>query len=529
VLEQREIRPLAALAMALALAGNGCVGAAPRLGESAASPVPIVGRANDSASTPGSFPAAASSPENAESGGTFPGSVILGSPTDSSVVVSVAAGWPLEVSVQHGPASGRYTAQSSPILLDGGIPAEITLTGLQPDAAWYYRVRYRAPGAGEYLAATEATFHTQRARGASFTFAVEADPHVGLDDKASPDLFRQELANVRDAQPDFLVDLGDTFMGDKVAREGSPVAAAYAGLRDYFGISGPSVPLFLVNGNHDGEAGWSLAGGEGSVAAQATSARRAYYPNPAPEGFYAGGATGAASALRDSLYAWEWGDALFVVLDPYSATGRKPGPDGDLWDWTLGEVQYRWLAEVLRASASPYKFVFSHHLIGDVRGGIEQAGGFEWGGRDADGTPAFDKRRSGWGLPIHDLLVQYGVTIFFQGHDHLYAREELDGVVYQTVPQPATAGGDPGRMAREYGYQSGVVLGSPGHLEVKVATEGVTVDYVHASTGADDRSGFANKVVVYSYSIPRRSAVVPAAGSVTTAALDSTGLPGWRH
>jgi hypothetical protein len=40
-------------------------------------------------------------------------------------------------------------------------------------------------------------------------------------------------------------------------------------------------------------------------------------------------------------------------------------------------------------------------------------------------------------LPIHQLSVDNSVTVFFQGHDHLFARQELDGVVYQSLPNPA--------------------------------------------------------------------------------------------
>jgi hypothetical protein len=512
VVERRGVRSLGALALALALAGGGCAG-----GPVGSGPTP---RSATPAATPLTHPAAVTPSGKATSVGSFPGTIILGSPTRTSILVSVAASLPLELYVEHGPASGGYTARTPPTPTQGGIPAEIALTGLEPDAAWFYRVRYRAPGGGDYLAAPEASFHTQRSVSCTFTFAVEADPHIGLDEKASPELFRQELANVRAAQPDFLVDLGDTFMGDKVARDGTRIASTYSELRDYFAIAGPSVPLFLVNGNHDGEAGWSMAEGEGSVAAQAASARRTYYPNPQPEGFYAGGASAAATGLRDSSYAWEWGDALFVVLDPYSATARKPGPNGDLWDWTLGEAQYRWLAEVLRTSTRPYKFVFSHHIIGDVRGGIEWAGMYEWGGNGADGIDAFDDQRPGWGTPIHDLFVKYGVTIFFQGHDHLYVRQELDGVVYQEVPQPATQGGDPQRMAAEYRYLSGDILGSPGHLEVTVAGTRVTVAYVHTGAGAGDRSGYANGDVVHTYTIPRPAGAVAAASPSAAVALD---------
>jgi hypothetical protein len=525
---QSEIRSLAALALAVAMAGGACGGGAAGSGASATSPVPTIGRATGAPVAPTTVPAAASSPESTRPDDAFPGTLILGSPTADSVIVSVAAPSSLEVYVEHGPASGGYTTRTSPALLEGGIPVEIALTGLGSDAAWFYRVRYRPAGSGDYLAAPEASFHTQRGAGSAFTFAVEADPHIGLDQKASPELFRRELSNVRSARPDFLVDLGDTFMSDKLGRDGTRVEGVYAGLRDYFGITGTSVPLFLVNGNHDGESGWSQAQGARGVAARAANARRTYYPNPVPEGFYAGGASTAAAGLRDSSYAWEWGDALFVVLDPYSGTARKPGANDDLWDWTLGEAQYRWLAEVLRSSTSLYKFVFSHHIIGDVRGGIEWAGLYEWGGRGVDGVDAFDEQRPGWGLPIHDLFVKYGVTVFFQGHDHLYVRQELDGVVYQEVPQPATQGGDPQRMAGEYRYLSGLILGSPGHLEVTVADAGVTVDYVHTGGGAGDRSGYANGDVVHRYTIPRRAAVVPAPASPAASTLDFARRPGWR-
>lgn len=473
-------------------------------------------------SAPTAQPTAAAGSTPAVEAVQFPGTVILGSPTDHSVIVSLAAAAPpLEAYIEHGPASGQYSARTDVTSFGAATPAEIELTGLEPDAAWFYRIHYRQAASGRFLAAPEASFRTQRAAGSTFTFAIEADPHVGLDDKASQALWRQALANVRAARPDFLVDLGDTFMGDKLGRQGVGLEQTYAGLRDSFSIPGSFVPLFLVNGNHDGESGWSLADGPDGLAARAADARRLYYPNPAPGGFYSGGAAGAAEGLRDSSYAWEWGDALFVVLDPYSATARKPGASGDLWGWTLGEVQYRWLEQVLQASTSRNKFVFAHHVIGDVRGGIAWAGLYEWGGHGADGAYAFDQERPGWGSPIHELFVRYGVTAFFQGHDHLFAREEVDGIVYQTVPQPATQGGDPHRMAAEYGYVPGVILGSPGHLEVTVAATGVTVRYVHASTGAGDRSGLANGEPVYTYTIPARTGSAPS--TITRTMAEASG------
>ena len=38
---------------------------------------------------------------------------------------------------------------------------------------------------------------------------------------------------------------------------------------------------------------------------------------------------------------------------------------------------------------------------------------------------------------FHQLFVDYGVNIFIHGHDHLFVKQELDGVIYQLAPQPS--------------------------------------------------------------------------------------------
>jgi hypothetical protein len=37
-------------------------------------------------------------------------------------------------------------------------------------------------------------------------------------------------------------------------------------------------------------------------------------------------------------------------------------------------------------------------------------------------------------MPIHQLLLENHVTTVFHGHDHLFAKQELDGIIYQEVP-----------------------------------------------------------------------------------------------
>jgi malectin (di-glucose binding ER protein) len=121
---------------------------------------------------------------------------------------------------------------------------------------------------------------------------------------------------------------------------------------------------------------------------------------------------------------------------------------------------------------------------------------------------------SRWTVPIHQLLVNNHVTAFFHAHDHEYAHEIRDGVVYQLVPMAADA---------TYGYgfneytQDGTytlkVLPNSGHLLVTVdPVNGVTVQYVRAFvSGAGTNGSIAD-----SYTIP------PANGTPGLASIAAT-------
>ncbi len=126
--------------------------------------------------------------------------------------------------------------------------------------------------------------------------------------------------------------------------------------------------------------------------------------------------------------------------------------------------------------------MFAHHVLGTGRGGVEMAGLYEWGGKDPRGRDEFAARRPGWPLPIHGLFVKHGVTAFFQGHDHVFVRQELDGVTYQTVPEPADPHYTPYFMDR---YRSGDKLPNSGRLRVTVTPERATVEYLRSWLPAD--------------------------------------------
>jgi hypothetical protein len=178
-------------------------------------------------------------------------------------------------------------------------------------------------------------------------------------------------------------------------------------------------------------------------------------------------------------------------------TSAKP----QKWNWTLGFPQYTWLKNTLENSTAQYKFVFAHHVSGQGRGGALQANLFEWGGHEQNGNYTFATKRPGWAKPIHQLFVDNGVNIFFQGHDHLFAHEVKDGVIYQEVPMPSDSTYEIGMLANADAYLSDTIGGS-GHLNVKVTPTCVTVDFVRAYLPADTLSGLHhNREIAFSYTI----------------------------
>jgi hypothetical protein len=106
-------------------------------------------------------------------------------------------------------------------------------------------------------------------------------------------------------------------------------------------------------------------------------------------------------------------------------------------------------------------------------------------------------------MPIHQLLVQHHVTAVFHGHDHFYAKQDLDGIVYQEVPQPSAVNSFSGAsLASEYHYASGTLLDSSGHLRVSVTPTAVTSEYVRAWLPKNETTLRKNAQVVDRWSVP---------------------------
>lgn len=449
--------------------------------------------------------------------------IFLGRPTDHSITANVIPGQSGEISFEYGAASGVYDYETSatPCILDE--PVEIVIDGLSQNTHYYYRLRFRETDLDPWIAGSEYSFHTQRSPDDSYIFTIISDSHLGqyggqtADQKA---LYQRTLLNVLDDYPDFHIDLGDTFPMDPsplgTGMTEQEAKTAYLTERPYMGLISHSIPIYLALGNHENEEGWNFddtfTAPDQSLALVGLKYRKMYYPNPVPDDFYSGNSDPLPEAIggdtfHEDYYAWTWGDALFVVIDPfhysmtwpdddgqgYGGEGQDGEPSGDRWDWTLGEIQYNWFKQTLEESDAKYKFVFSHQVTGGVipygRGGIGAAPYFEWGGLNWDGTPGFAAKRPGWEAPIHQIMVENGVNIFFHGHDHFYSREELDGIIYLECPKPDDDSYSMGYSGDGGSYPEGINIASSGHIRISVNPDEVAVDYVRAYLPGDGSNG----------------------------------------
>jgi len=431
--------------------------------------------------------------------GTSPiGTIVLGRPTDKSITANIMPDKNWEVVLQYGTKPGQFTEVTVPYKAEGG-PIMAVINDLKPDTQYYYRMGYRTSNEQPYQTGPEYKFHTARAKGDSFTFAIQSDSHFDIN---SADLYKVTANNILNSNPDFLIDLGDKLMTTAYAKSYTDTQNKYSKVRYFMSWAGSSTPVFLANGNHDAENGW-LNKNSNNVAIWSTQVRKLLFPNPAPNNFYSGDQTALPGVgLRNSYYSWEWGDALFVVLDPFWNTKKLSSTldNNDLWSITIGDEQYAWLNKTLSASNARYKFVFSHHILGaSPHGGIYWTQFGEWGGKNLNGSWGFNTKRSGWDLPITKVLEKYKVSAFFQGHDHIFGKEDQGGVVYQEVPQPNSPYGQ-SWLSKKFPY-NGVTLPSSGYLRVTVSGRDATVDYIKSYTSTMETKNQHNADVPFSYTI----------------------------
>jgi hypothetical protein len=455
-------------------------------------------------------------------------SIILGRPTGTSIVLSVLCDSDAKAVIAYGTQEADLAIRTEAKPFKKGQPQEVFLGKLKPDTRYYYHLL----DASTEKPLVDGAFHTQRSPGSTFTFEIQGDSHPERPQMFDATLYTQMLRSAATDQPDFYMTIGDDFSVDALrAVNADTVAERYTLQRPFLALVAQSSPLFLVNGNHEQAALCNLDGTANNVAVWAQTNRNALFPQPAPDDFYTGDSKPVEhiGLLRD-YYAWTWGDATFAVIDPYWHSAKPVdnvlgggAKSRDMWAITLGDEQYKWLKKTLESSKARYKFVFAHHMLGTGRGGIEEADLFEWGGKNKKGVSEFAQMRPGWDLPIHQLMAKNGVTIFFQGHDHIFVRQQLDGVVYQTLPLAA----DPYcAWYNKDAYRTGDAFPGSGRVRVTVSPEKVRVEYVRSYVQKDATKEHPDGEIAFSYDIAASrptSASSPTSSSTPTPAVLSPG------
>jgi hypothetical protein len=432
---------------------------------------------------------------------------VLTHPGQRSVLLSLIPAEPVELYVDFGPRENGWRWRTPQRHVAARATAVFRLDGLEPGQHYRYRVRYRRAAAeGSFDARPERTFHKLRAPGDPVRFGFSTDSHLYLgwalahcgDDATELARVNRTLDNIRRSETDFLILGGDEAQmhcvrcppcrvdgesaGTGTVRSLLEAQLRYRVTRRGFEPLAGEVAIVPTLGNHDGEAGFGDSEGRCGQYADTRQisrlARMDHFPVPTD------GIDGAADG---SYFAFESGDALFVILDVMSHTTSYPRAAED---WSLGDEQLRWLERTLRRSERRWKLLFAHHLVGGSdwslcytygRGGIKST---------EDGTTA--GRFRGEQARVHALMLRHGAQGFFIGHDHVFAAGEKDGILY-------VVGGQAGGPARSfwtfdpvfneaYDYDAD---GKPDYLVdkgfVRVTVEGperVTIEYV--KTDVDD-------------------------------------------
>ena len=307
---------------------------------------------------------------------------------------------------------------------------------------------------------------TQRPTGQAFNFALLSDSHIGSDGTFTNQGDWSTLTSVGQAigefDPDFMLNLGDMLDFHNVGFNAPPPDTsyprqAYLNYRTLLGDSLSHASHFAAIGNWEGENG-DYTAEEIDVS---RSQRLLYVPLPDPKTYPESGSP------AEDYYAFTWGDALFVVLNVMSYTPTShlldyyPGvPD----DWTLGAAQFDWLTQTLTNATAKWRFLFIHHPVGGAAGNSTDAAYGRGGGQAA---------HVGEQAKVHQLMLDYGVQVFFYGHDHVFTDMTVDGIHYS---EPGSAGAIWYFTSDETGYTQAWLVS--GWSRVSVSTDSVHVQFI---------------------------------------------------
>jgi predicted phosphodiesterase len=250
---------------------------------------------------------------------------------------------------------------------------------------------------------------------------------------------------LKNERPDFILLLGDsTGIGAAYKWSGLGLKGPDSGLteQDYdnysklfwlrmrkmFSALSPCIPIYLVQGNHDGESSYDTA------KFYAKKYRKKYFRQP---GIRHGG------SIDENYFPMIWGAdflggraPLFIILDNESYNQEWMSPT-KLEDWTLGKQQKDWLKTILTYETD-WKFSFFHHVLGGwPRGTNESLTDYAYGRgplftyedyRHYCADPNLVEQVS-----LTQMMLENRLNVLFYGHDHIFhARSIQAGAGHKT-------------------------------------------------------------------------------------------------
>lgn len=243
-----------------------------------------------------------------------------------------------------------------------------TLTGLEPNTTYSYRVESGERASGPY------TFNTAPKPGEPFSFVIYGDNQIKPGNRPNP-VHREVLAAIARRSPDFLIHTGDFVrLGEELTHWNLFFEEAGAVL-----VNTPFLPLY---GNHErgnysqskvkGEEIWSV-----------------YFPLSGP-------------GKDQRFYSLGYGNLFMIVLNTEDKKTLSL-PEGPQRLWLQNE-----LAKFGQDPNTNLLMMVSHRSAYSWRPG-------RYG-------------RTGMGKVVLPLAVKAGVDIIWSGHNHHYSRAEISGI-----------------------------------------------------------------------------------------------------
>jgi len=454
----------------------------------------------------------------------FWGKELLCRPRIGGVDVNIIPHAETDAYVEWGTDGVSFPFATSIATVPAQSAAHFAMTGLGTDLPYFYRLRFRPAGGGSYAAGEVHRFRSMPTLTGDSRIAVTTDIHVtntvalALDTHMA--LLEDALVHMVGHLPNdyhLWMDLGDLVVirAQRIAFDLVEVEQRYRQAREYIDLVGSEVPFVLVRGNHEEVNGWDDNGTPDNTAIWSGQALLKWFPPPLPDAYVSGNTVSYPNlGLPGDYFAFDVGRMRFRCLDPYLFSTTRPhnghgetGGSQNGWDWKLGQQQYDWLHDDLTTKNTPYRVLATHHLTScyDLpgywygRGGIEVAQhsvtgrpSFEWGGEDAAGANQLPTQRAGFTHgSIHDMLVNEGNQVILKGHDHFYARQQIDDMVYLTLAKPNDTAQHTGdlwgwRFSCFYPESVTTMFQNSGFLSIAAGAEAATFEYIQTYPAAGE-------------------------------------------